>query len=106
MSFKFMRIILFFDLPSKTKLEIREYTKFVKHVKQDGFMMFQESVYTKLCINQNVANSVMKDIKKVVPPRGFISCLIITETQFSSIENILGDLKTDVINSEDKIIKL
>ena len=106
MSNVFMRMILFFDLPSVTKKEIREYTKFVKLLKKEGFIRMQESVFSKLALNQSAVNSVMIELKKKLPPEGVISVLTITEKQFSSIEHILGGFETDVIMSESKVIKL
>jgi CRISPR-associated protein Cas2 len=101
-----MRIILFFDLPAVTRTDHREYSKFVKFIKTIGFIMYQESVYTKLALNETIVASTMKEVKQKLPKDGAISVLTITEKQFSSIENILGEIATDVIMSEDKVIKL
>ena len=106
MSNVFMRMILFFDLPSTTKKDIREYTKFVKLLKKEGFVRMQESVFTKLALNQSVVNSSMNTLRKNVPLEGTISILTITEKQFSSIENILGDVETDVLISDKRVIRL
>lgn len=101
-----MRMIIFFDLPSVTKTDHREYTKFIKFIKSKGFCMFQESVYTKLCLNETVVKSTMKDIKKNVPRSGYVSILTLSENQFASIETLIGAIKTDVINTDSKIINL
>ena len=101
-----MRMIIFFDLPSVTKMDHREYTKFVRFIKSKGFCMFQESVYTKLCLNETVVKSTMKDIKKNVPRSGYVSILTLSENQFASIETLIGDINTDVINTDSKIINL
>ena len=101
-----MRMILFFDLPSVTKKDHKEYQKFIKLIKSKGFVMLQESVYTKLAITPSVVDSVMIELKKKVPVEGSISLLTITEKQFSSMKQLLGEIETDVIMSEDKVIKL
>ncbi len=101
-----MRTILFFDLPSVTKKDHREYTKFVKLIKRNGFAMLQESVYTKLSINENVVATTLKELKEALPPDGSISCLTVTEKQFAAIEVLLGDLVTDVVMNEDKVVIL
>ena len=103
---RFMRIILYFDLPSVTKTDKREYSRFKKLLTRKGFFMMQESVYTKLALNQTVVDSTMRDIKEKLPKDGIISVLTITEQQFSSIEHILGEVTTDQIISEEKFIKL
>lgn len=106
MSFRFMRIILFFDLPAVTKKDHREYSKFIKLIKSKGFIMLQESVYTKLALNPSIVNSCLLEIKKNLPNEGCVSVLTITEKQFASIEHLIGEIKTDIISSEDKLIKL
>ena len=106
MSNVFMRMILFFDLPSVSKKDISEYTKFVKTLKKNGFIKMQESVYTKLALNPSSVNSCMIELKKNLPIEGMISVLTLTETQFSSIEHLMGEIKTDVIITEEKVIRL
>ena len=101
-----MRTLLFFDLPSVTKKDHREYTKFIKLIKSKGFAMLQESVYTKLSINETVVDATVRELKKALPPDGAVSCLTVTEKQFSSIDVLLGELETDVIMNEDKVVKL
>ncbi len=106
MIYRFMRMVLFFDLPSITKKDHREYSKFIKHIKSLGFCMYQESVYTKLCLNETVVNMTLKNVKDKLPKDGFVSILTLTEKQFSSIECLVGELNTDVILSDEKIVKL
>lgn len=101
-----MRILLFFDLPAVTKKEIRDYTLFVKNLKKLGFIRMQESVFTKLALNPSVVNSCMTELKKKLPPDGIVSVITITEKQFSTMEHLVGEIETDVIMSEDKVIKL
>lgn len=101
-----MRTILFFDLPIKTKVQIRSYSKFVKFIKKQGFVMMQESVYIKLSINQTIVDHVMSQIRKEVPSDGIISVLTITENQFNSIEHVIGEFTTDVIISDERVIQL
>lgn len=101
-----MRMILFFDLPSTTKKDVREYTRFVKYIQKNGFVRMQESVFTKLALNQSIVNSIMIDINKHLPPEGVISVLTITENQFMSIEHLIGEISTDVVVTEEKVVKL
>ena len=106
MHFRFMRMIIFFDLPTVTKTDIREYTHFVKGIKKMGFVMYQESVYTKLCLNESIVNSTQKEIKKTLPKDGFVSLLTLTEQQFNSIVNLIGEYESDVETSDERVIKL
>ena len=105
-SYRFMRMILFFDLPSVTKSDHREYTRFIKKIKSFGFVMLQESVYTKLALNETVVSSTMKDLNYNLPKDGIVSVLTITEKQFCSIEHLIGEIDTDVIMDDNKVVKL
>ncbi|EHO21854.1 CRISPR-associated endoribonuclease cas2 [Fusobacterium necrophorum subsp. funduliforme 1_1_36S] len=60
MSYRYMRIVLFFDLPMVTNPEKRNYIKFRNYLLKNGFFMIQQSVYCKLALNGTVVNSVMK----------------------------------------------
>lgn len=101
-----MRMILFFDLPSTTKKDIKEYTQFVRMLKKNGFFRMQESVFTKLALNPSIVNSTMLELKNNLPPEGAVSVLTLTEAQFMSIENLIGEMKTDVVMSCDKVVRL
>ena len=101
-----MRTLLFFDLPSVSKSEQREYRKFVKFLKQLGFVMMQESVYTKLSLNETIVDSTRKEVKSHLPKDGVVSILTVTEKQFASIEQLVGEINTDVIINDEKVIKL
>ena len=39
MIYEFMRLVLFFDLPMKTKKEVKIYTHFRKYLIKNGYMM-------------------------------------------------------------------
>ncbi len=106
MSYRYMRAILFFDLPVEKKTQQREYRTFVKNIKKLGFYMLQKSVYIKMGIDIQAINSVVDKIKKNCPKEGAISILTITEKQFSSMEMVLGEGKTDVVNSDKRVVEL
>ncbi len=101
-----MRLLLFFDLPVETSSQRRNYRKFVKEIKKMGFYMMQQSVYVKLGIDMQSAHSSVEKVKKVVPSEGNIFVLTITEKQFSNIDMILGHVKTDVVDSDERIVEL
>lgn len=106
MSYRFMRIIVMFDLPSQTSSELREYRKFRKHLIKNGFIMMQESVYSKLALNHTVAESVMNSIRKNKPPEGLVQMITITEKQFEKIEYIVGAKISDVLDSDERMVIL
>lgn len=101
-----MRVIVFFDLPVKTKKDRREYSNFRKYLVKSGFMMMQESVYCKIALNQTVVNSLYDSLQKNKPGKGLIQVLTVTEKQFSKMEFILGEYHGDIINTDERFVEL
>lgn len=101
-----MRTIVFFDLPNVYNSDKKSYLKFRKFLLYEGFIMLQESVYSKLTLNSIQSNLLVKRIKLNSPKKGIIQVLTITENQYSSMEYIIGESKTKVINSEERLIIL
>lgn len=85
---RFMRIILFFDLPQVTSSEKRSYRNFHKLLISEGFIMVQFSIYSKLCLNHDVATKVKKRLERITPKVGDIRYMIVSETQYNSIRNL------------------
>ena len=72
MSYRFMRILVMFDLPTETSLQRRNYRKFRKTLIKNGFIMMQESVYVKLAMNQDSVELIVKSIRKMCPDEGIV----------------------------------
>ncbi|MNT70941.1 CRISPR-associated endoribonuclease Cas2 [compost metagenome] len=99
-----MRILVFFDLPTKTSKDIKIYSKFRKSLIKDGFIMMQESVYSKLTLNNSVTNAVRARIQKNRPPKGIVQILVITENQYSSMEYIVGEKMYENLDSTERLV--
>lgn len=101
-----MRIIVFFDLPTETALNKREYRRFRSLLLKNGFIMMQESVYCRMVLNQTVVTSVTELIKRNKPKQGIVQLLTVTEKQFSKMEFITGEYESDFIDSDERIVIL
>lgn len=101
-----MRTIVFFDLPNIYAKDKRNYLKFRKYLINEGFIMMQESVYSKIILNSQQSILLIDRIRKNAPSKGLIQVLTITEKQYSQIEYIIGENKSKIINSEDRLIVL
>ena len=101
-----MRILVLFDLPVETAKERRIYSKFRKFLINEGFIMMQRSVYTKLALNNSIVNSVKDRIYKNKPKDGIVQMLIITEKQFSGIEYITGEKDSNILDNTERMIIL
>ena len=101
-----MRTIVFFDLPNIYYKDKRNYQLFHKFLINEGFIMLQESVYSKLALNLQQAEFNVNRIKKNAPSKGIIQVLNITEKQYASIEYIIGKPNSKIIDNEDRLVVL
>lgn len=81
-----MWVMVFFDLPTNTKKERRQASQFRKRLLQDGFSMFQFSIYVRHCPSRENAEVHIKRVKSVLPPNGHVGIMQITDKQFGMIE--------------------
>ncbi len=92
---RFMRLLVLFDLPTKTKKDRKNYTKFRKFLLQNGFFMIQFSVYYRVCKGQEVVKKHIENIKLHLPPKGNIKIIQITNKQFEQMLTLLGNNKKE-----------
>jgi CRISPR-associated protein Cas2 len=101
---RFMRILVMFDLPSIRADQRREYRIFRKWLIKEGFIMMQESIYSKLSLNMNSANLIIKNVKDRKTTEGIIQTLVISERQFNNIEFIVGTPQKEIIDSTERVV--
>ena len=101
-----MRILVFFDLPVLSLEQRRDYRSFRKFLIKDGFIMLQESVYCKMVLNESAAKSVVEQVKKNRPEDGLVQLLTVTEKQFSKMEYIVGEYKSEVLDPDQRLVIL
>lgn len=106
MSYRFMRLFVMFDLPTETAEDMRNYRKFRSMLIKSGFLMMQESVYTRMVLNQTVAKSVTDNVAKNKPPKGLVQLLTVTEKQFSKMEYIVGEYHSEVLDTDERLVIL
>lgn len=106
MSYRYMRIIVMFDLPVETAQNKRDYVAFRKLLIKSGFLMMQESIYCKLAQNATAADSIIENVRKNKPADGLVQVLKITEKQFSKIEYIVGETQKQILDSDERMVIL
>lgn len=106
MSYRYMRVVVLFDLPITTDQGKKEYRQFRKYLVKTGFVMMQESVYTKLVQNDTAADILINSIRKNKPCDGLVQVIKLTEKQFSRIEYIVGESKSEIIDSDERLVIL
>ena len=87
---QFMRILLFFDLPVKTKHDRRHYSELRRFLLQDGYDMLQFSVYCRLCNGIENVKRHLHLLGAHVPPRGSLRTICVTEKQYYRMRHWIG----------------
>lgn len=104
---RYMRLLVFFDLPVETATQRRNYRLFRKHLIKEGYLMLQESVYAKLVTNDGAAGAAVMRLRKHRPPEGLVQVLKVTEKQFATIDYIVGNRKAyDEVDTMEEFVIL
>ncbi len=81
-----MWVLVFYDLPTETPRERKIYAIFRKKILKDGFQMFQFSIYMRHCPSRENADVHIKRVKLILPEKGHIGIMCITDKQFGMME--------------------
>ena len=106
MSYRFMRVLVMFDLPTDTSIHKKAYRDFRKFLLVNGFIMLQESVYVKLVLNTTSVNLLVKQVREHKPVYGHICLLTVTEKQYSKMEILTGDIQSEILDTTERVIVL
>lgn len=85
-----MRLFILYDLPSTTKQDHKDYSKFHNFLLKNGFYMLQYSVYVRLCINHDELKNLIVIVENNKPKKGNARMLIITEKQYENMKVLIG----------------
>ena len=84
--YRIMWVMVFFDLPTETKKERKAASDFRKKLQNDGFTMFQFSIYLRHCSSMENAEVHIKRVKMSLPEYGSVGIMCVTDKQFGSME--------------------
>jgi len=87
---RYMRLLVFFDLPMVTKAEKRAYQQFRKFLLNDGYDMIQWSVYGRILNGVDAEKKHLARLAENLPPEGSVRCLTVTEKQYASMRLLVG----------------
>ncbi|MFN6341090.1 MAG: CRISPR-associated endonuclease Cas2 [Bacteroidota bacterium] len=94
-AYRIMWVLVFFDLPTESAAERKIYARFRKELMQDGFTMFQYSIYMRHCASRENAEVHMKRVKQLLPDNGHVGIMCITDKQFGMMEIFYGREKAE-----------
>ena len=89
-AYRIMWILVFFDLPTETATERKTAARFRKNIMKDGFQMFQFSIYMRHCSSRENADVHINRVKKLLPQKGHVGIMCITDKQFGMMEIFHG----------------
>ncbi|MCK9472072.1 MAG: CRISPR-associated endonuclease Cas2 [Bacilli bacterium] len=101
---RFMRVIVMFDLPITKKKQQQTYRRFRKWLIKSGFIMMQQSIYSKIVLNPTAAKFLIQQIRNQKVEEGLIQAMVVTETQYASIECIVGNKKSEIIDDMRRLV--
>ena len=102
-AYRIMWVLVFFDLPTETKTDRKIYAKFRKSIIADGFQMFQFSMYIRHCSSKENADVHVKRVKKILPDKGHVGIMCVTDKQFGMMEIFYG---SEAVHSPETIQQL
>jgi CRISPR-associated protein Cas2 len=103
---RFMWLFCFFDLPVGSKAQRRAATSFRKHLKSDGFIMLQWSVYARLCRGDEGSDKHVERLRSAMPSEGSIRCLRVTDKQYARMRIMLGTANKTEQKGADQLVLL
>lgn len=89
-AYRIMWLFVFFDLPVTTKKERKKASNFRRDLLKDGFTMLQFSVYIRHCASKESAEVHISRIEKLIPDKGHVNIVSITDKQYGNIINFWG----------------
>lgn len=89
-AYRVMWTLVMYDLPTETKKDRKAAALFRKKLIQDGFSMFQFSMYVRHSASSENADVHKKRVKGLLPEHGKVGILQITDKQFGQIEIFFG----------------
>ena len=88
---KLMWLMVFFDLPVKTKEQRKAATQFRNFLLNDGYMMVQYSVYSRTCRAQDAVDKHIRRALDQLPRTGSVRALQVTDKQYARMKILLGN---------------
>ena len=84
--YRILWVFVFYDLPTDTKKDRRNFSRFRKNLQKDGFTILQYSIYIRHCNSRENADVHIKRVKSFLPPKGEVIIFTLTDKQFGMME--------------------
>ncbi|WKX02400.1 CRISPR-associated endonuclease Cas2 [Candidatus Mycoplasma mahonii] len=103
---RIMRLLVMYDLNMTDESSRKEYTKFRNGLIRRGYIMLQFSVYYKILNFPSLAKQEENYLKKVLPSKGNIRMILISERQYMNSIFLRGSkrLNESINNASKRVI--
>jgi len=85
-AYRIMWVMVLYDLPTETKAMRKAAGLFRKRLEDDGFALFQFSIYIRHCPSRENAAVHTQRVKSWLPKHGKVAIMTVTDKQFGDIE--------------------
>lgn len=93
--YRIMWLFVMFDLPTESKSDRKEYSKFKKNLDKQGFTMMQYSIYIRHCASYQNMQTYIRRVESFLPKNGDITMMWMTDKQFGEMKHYIGKIETD-----------
>ncbi|MFJ1492432.1 CRISPR-associated endonuclease Cas2 [Capnocytophaga canis] len=94
-AYRIMWVMVLYDLPTETKAMQKAANLFRKRLEDDGFSLFQFSIYLRHCPSRENAEVYKKRVKMMLPKYGKVAVMTITDKQFGDMEIFHSKVRED-----------
>ena len=102
-AYRIMWVLVLFDLPTETKKQRSQATRFRKDLLDEGFTMFQFSIYLRHCPSKENAEVHIRRVKNCLPQHGKVGIICITDKQFGQMEIFFSKKQTDLPSTPQQL---
>lgn len=99
-----MRLIVMYDLPVITEKDKKIYGKFRRFLLNDGYIMIQYSIYSRICKNHDDIIKHINRIRQNTPEKGNVRLIQVTENQYNNMLLLTGNKIDDELISNESLI--
>ena len=86
-------MLVLFDLPNGSSSERKSYAQFRKFLLNDGYVMEQYSVYSRVTLSRDSAEVHLGRLRANLPTAGAVTVQILTERQYEARQILVNTMR-------------
>ncbi len=102
--YKFMWVMVLFDLPTTLPEEKRAYVDFRHFLLDNSFEMAQYSVYVRHTNGKDAVQALIRKVEAAMPAEGKVDILQFTDKQYENIVCLRGARRADSLKNPEQLV--